>query len=78
MDKREIIIRVVECNTGLIQNETRKAVHFNFRYQRDRNEIHAYVDEFLRVLRAAPHDAALCLDIMADVPVVEARLPFIF
>ena len=75
--KRDLVISFVETNTGLIRRETRKAIHFDFRLQKDSRELHSFLDEFLRILRDSSPDTSLCLDIMADLPFLEGRLPFV-
>lgn len=76
--KREIIVSIVETNTGLIRREYRKAFHFDFRYEKDRKELHAQLDYFIQLLRDGSFDTSLCLDIMCDVSHIEGRLPFIY
>lgn len=78
MDKREIIIRLVDTDTGLIFNETRKAIKFRFRMEKDRNDLHAILDEFIRVLRDSPADRSYCLDFISDAVPVEMSIPGFF
>lgn len=76
MDKREIVIRLVEPSSGLIINETRKKIVTNFWHQKDRNDLHAFLDIFIEKVRSSSPDASLCLDFVCDVPYVEGKLPF--
>lgn len=75
-NKRVIIIRIVESNTGVILDEYRKQIICNFWYQKDKNDLHAYLDAFIQKLRNSSSDTSLCLDIIADCPFTEGKLPF--
>lgn len=75
-NKRVIVIRIVESNTGLIINEYRKQIICNFWYKKDKNDLHAYLDAFIEKLRTASPDSSLCLDIIADVPFIEGKFTF--
>ena len=74
--KRDIVIRIVESNTGVIINEYRKQIICNFWYQKDKNDLHAYLDAFIEKLRNSSSDSSICFDIIADVSFIEGKLSF--
>lgn len=76
MDKREIVIRIVDTKTGEIFNETRKKLVCNFWHQKDRNDLHGFLDVFIDRVRSSSPNTCICIDFIADVPYVEGKLPF--
>lgn len=73
--KRDIIIRIVESNTGEILNEYRKQIICNFWHKKDRNDLHSYLDMFIEKLRSDP-DSSVCIDFISDTPFHEGFLSF--
>lgn len=76
MDKREIIIRLVEYRTGLIYDEQKKKLVCNFWHKKDKNDLHAYLDAFIERVRSSSPDDTFCLEFIFDMPFREAKLPF--
>lgn len=76
MDKREIIIRIVDSSTGEIFNETRHKLVCNFWHKKDRNDLHGFLDIFIEKVRNSPAESSLCIDFICDVPYSQLKLPF--
>ena len=74
--KRDIVIRIVESNTGEILNEYRKPIICNFWHKKDKNDLHAYLDLFIEKIRSSSPGSSICIDFIADSPFYEGYLPF--
>lgn len=73
--KRDIRIRFVETKTGLIRKELTHHYDTNFYFQKSRQVLHTFLDDFIEKSKSDDPDLDICLEFVCAPPeFVEGRL----
>lgn len=75
-EKKSITVRLVDTDTGVIYNEVRHTYDFRKVYRKDKQFLHAFLDDFIERIYNPDKIQSVCLEFVNNLAVPEPQLPF--